>query len=106
MMGADADPDEKCVNPSAPVSDTNSFEDTSKKVSKGITIPDFNNNKSNQFQRGSIFSGKMASIFGKKRSTYLNHSHNNAAMSPPAQSTKQLPGTSHEAEVLASYHYK
>ena len=105
MMGADADPDEKCLNPSVPVSDTNSLGDSSKKASKGITIPDFNNNKSKQFHRGSIFSGKMASIFGKKRSTYLNYSHNTAAMSPPSQNPPhQQPGSSHEAEVLASYH--
>lgn len=43
----------------------------------GLSIPNFNNNQSLQFQadKGTI-TGKMANLFGRKRQTYLNHNQN------------------------------
>lgn len=43
----------------------------------GLSIPNFNNNQSLQFQldKGPA-TGKLAGLFGRKRQTYLNHSQN------------------------------
>ena len=64
--------------PSARMSDDGKSHDGSRRR-QGISIPDFNHNKSKQTQKGTtIFGGgagkNTVTAFGKKRQNYLNHS--------------------------------